>query len=112
MIQVIDGDIKQYSLPKVGTLSDGTTVSGYHLLDVEILKAEGWLPLEDNPPTYNSETEYLIQDGYEILEDKVKKKYKIELIPEEKPNEFQLFKMAVISTFEKLIKIDDLTEEE
>ena len=28
-------------------LSTGETVSGYHLLDEEILKDEGWLPLED-----------------------------------------------------------------
>ncbi len=33
MIQVIDGEIKQYSLPKTGTLKDGRTVSGYHLLN-------------------------------------------------------------------------------
>ena len=52
MIQVINGEIKQYQLPKVGTLSDGSTVSGYHLLNEDILKEEGWLPLEDNPPEY------------------------------------------------------------
>ena len=82
MIQVINGEIKQYSLPKVGTLSDGSTVCGYHLLDEDTLRDEGWLPLEDNPPEYNEETQYLIQDGYEILEDKVIKKYRIENIPE------------------------------
>ena len=82
MIQVINGKIKQYSLPKVGTLSDGRTVSGYHLLDEDLLKDEGWLPLEDNPPEYDVETQYLANDGYEILEDKVIKKYRIEEIPE------------------------------
>ena len=70
MIQVINGEIKQYSLPKVGTLKDGRTVSGYHLLDEEVLLDEGWLPLEDNPPEYDEETQYLANDGYEILEDK------------------------------------------
>ena len=83
MIQIINGEIQQYQLPKVGTLKDGRTVSGYHLLDEEILKEEGWLPLEDIPPEYDEETQYLIQDGYEILEDKVIKKYRIEDIPEE-----------------------------
>ena len=82
MIQVINWEIKQYQLPQTGTLKDGSTVSGYHLLDIATLKDEGWLPLEDNPPTYDEETEYLIADGYEILEDKVVKKYKVELIPE------------------------------
>ena len=86
MIQVINGEIKQYSLPKVGTLSDGSTVSGYHLLDEETLKEEGWLPLEDTPPIYDEETHYSIFDGYEILENKVIKKYKVEIIPE--PEEY------------------------
>ena len=83
MIQVIDGEIKQYNLPKVGTLKDGSTVSGYHLLDEEVLLDEGWLPLEDNPPEYDMETQYIVNDGYEILEDKVIKKYRIEDIAEE-----------------------------
>ena len=75
MIQVINEEIRQYSLPKTGILKDGRTVSGYHLLDEEVLLNEGWLPLEDNPPQYDVETQYLVQDGYEILEDKVIKKY-------------------------------------
>ena len=83
MIQVIDGEIVKYSLPKTGTLSTGETVSGYHLLDEEILLDEGWLPLEDTPPEHDEETQYLVQDGYEILEDKVIKKYRVEDIPEE-----------------------------
>ena len=82
MIQVIDGKIKQYDLPKVGSLLDGRTVSGYHLLDEDTLIDEGWLPLEDITPEYDEETQYLVNDGYEILEDKVIKKYKIEDISE------------------------------
>ena len=90
MIQVINGEIKQYNLPKVGTLKDGSTVSGYHLLDEEILLDEGWLPLEDNPPEYDMETQYLVNDGYEVLEDKVIKKYRIEEIPEkEEPRDLE-----------------------
>ena len=78
MIQVIDNEIKKYNLPRVGTLANGETISGYHLLDKDILNAEGWLPLEDIQPDYDEETQYLANDGYEILEDKVIKKYKIE----------------------------------
>lgn len=90
MIQSIEGKIKQYSLPKTGTLSTGETVSGYHLLDEDILRDEGWLPLEDNPPEYDVETQYLASDGYEILEDKVIKKYRIEEIPEkEEPRDLE-----------------------
>lgn len=89
MIQVIDGEIKQYDLPKVGSLLDGRTVSGYHLLDEETLRSEGWLPLEDIKPDYDEETQYLVNDGYEILEDKVIKKYRIEEIPEPQPDELQ-----------------------
>ena len=83
MVQIIDGEITLYTLPKVGTLKDGRTVSGYHLLDEETLREEGWLPLEDIQPEYDVEIQYLINDGYEILEDKVIKKYKVEDIPEQ-----------------------------
>ncbi len=89
MIQVIEGKIKQYNLPKTGVLKDGSTVSGYHLLDEELLREEGWLPLEDVEPEYDIETQYLINDGYEILEDKVIKKYSIVDIAEPEPDELQ-----------------------
>jgi len=82
LVQVINGKITQHSLPKTGTLKNGLTVSGYHLLDEEVLLDEGWLPLEDVEPEYDEETQYLVNDGYEILEDKVIKKYKIEDISE------------------------------
>ena len=91
MIQVINGEITQRSLPKTGTLKNGSTVSGYHLLDKQTLKDEGWLPLEDIEPGYDEETQYLINDGYEILEDKVIKKYRIEEIPEkEEPRDLEV----------------------
>ena len=90
LIQVINGEITQHSLPKTGTLKNGSTVSGYHLLDEEVLLDEGWLPLEDNPPEYDMETQYLVNDGYEILEDKVIKKYSIVDIPEPQPNEIEI----------------------
>lgn len=90
LVQVINGEIVQYSLPKTGTLKDGRTVSGYHLLDEETLLDEGWLPLEDSPPEYDIETQYLVTDGYEILEDKVIKKYRIEEISErEEPRDLE-----------------------
>ena len=75
MIQVKENKIK-YSLPKSGRLSTGETVSGYHLLDEEILKDEGWLPLEDIRPEYDNETHYLQPSGYDIQEDKVVRLYK------------------------------------
>ena len=37
-VQVINGEIPQHSLPKTGTLKNGSTVSGYHLLDEVTLK--------------------------------------------------------------------------
>ncbi|CAK7084082.1 hypothetical protein [Tissierella sp.] len=85
MVQVKNGEITQYGLPKVGTLKDGSTVSGYDLLmlsDPELAREEGWLPLEDIQPIYNEDTQYIINDGFEILEDKVMVKYRIVEIPE------------------------------
>jgi len=88
LIQVINGKIERYKLPKTGTLSDGRTVSGYHLLDEETLKEEGWLPLEDIKPEYNPEIQYIKPTGYDIFSDKVVKKYIVKDIPLEEP-EFQ-----------------------
>ena len=98
MIKIVNGKIHQRGLPIVGELKDGSTVSGYHLLDEEILLNEGWLPLEDIQPEYDSETQYLIHDGYEILVDKVIKKYKIEEIPEPmepQPTEIDILKQRI-----------------
>lgn len=85
LVQVKNNQIIKYTLPKVGTLKDGRTVSGYDKLmlsNPELAKEEGWLPLEDNPPIHDEKTQYLLNDGYEILSDKVIKKYKIEDISE------------------------------
>ena len=102
MIQVINREIAQYSLPKTGTLKNGSTVSGYQLLDEEVLLDEGWLPLEDVKPEYDEETQYLVNDGYEILEDKVIKQYRIEEIPErEEPRDLEV-------EIEELRKIIDI----
>lgn len=85
LVQVENGQIVKWQLPKTGKLKDGRTVSGYDLLPLEILSQEGWLPLEDNQPEYDVETQYLINDGYEILSDKVVKKYKVEDIVIQEP---------------------------
>ena len=109
MIQVINGEITQYSLPKTGTLKDGRTVSGYHLLDEETLKEEGWLPLEDIKPDYDIETQYLVNDGYEILEDKVIKKYRIEEIPErEEPRDLEAEVVELREIIDVLIGGEDI----
>lgn len=81
MIQVKEGKIISYSLPKTGTLKDGASVSGYDQLDKETLKAEGWLPLADEVPEYDESTHFLEVEGYEVLEDKVVKTYKVTEAP-------------------------------
>lgn len=86
MIQVLDGEITRYSLPRTGTLSTGETVSGYHLLPPETLAQEGWLPVEDIKPEYDAEAQVLVSDGFEILPDKVIKKYRVEPLPEPRPD--------------------------
>ena len=70
-----NGEVKKTVLPKVGVLKDGRTVSGYDLLGVATLKVEGWLPLEDDKPSCNWDTQYLEFDRYEIKADKVIRHY-------------------------------------
>ncbi|HZK00228.1 MAG TPA: hypothetical protein VFC79_09480 [Tissierellaceae bacterium] len=111
LIQVINGEITQHSLSKTGTLKNGSTVSGYHLLDEEVLLDEGWLPLEDIKPEYDEETQDLINDGYEILEDKVIKKYSIEDIPEPQLSEVEILnnKIAELeNVIDTILGADDI----
>ena len=112
MIQVIDGEIKQYRLPKVGTLKDGSTISGYHLLDEETLALEGWLPLEDIQPEYDIETQYLVPSGYEILEDKVIKQYQIKELSELPISRDEQIDAIILAVQNMLNRIDDISEEE
>ena len=92
MIQVKENKITKYSLPKTGMLSTGETVSGYHLLDEETLRSEGWLPLEDIRPEYDNETHYLQPNGYDIQEDKVVRLYEIVEIPPIEPDSMERIK--------------------
>ena len=111
LVQVINGKIAQYSLPKTGTLKNGSTVSGYHLLDYETLLDEGWLPLEDVEPEYDMETQYLVTDGYEILEDKVIKKYRIEEIPErEEPRDLEQEIEELRQIIDTMLGVEDAEE--
>ncbi|OZV10808.1 hypothetical protein CIW83_18495 [Tissierella sp. P1] len=109
MVQVKDNQIIKHSLPKTGQLKDGSTVSGYDILPLEILLDEGWLPLEDIKPTYDKETQYLLDDGYEILTDKVIKKYKvedivIETIPQE-PSETEKLRLEQAQANVEMIEL-------
>lgn len=70
-VKVENNQVVQIGLPSTGVLRDGSTVSGYDLLDEVILRNEGWLPLEENKPTYNAETQYLEFVDYTITQDKV-----------------------------------------
>jgi len=56
---------------------NGQAVANYHLLDKETLLAEGWLPLINEKPEYDYESEELIVDSYDINSDSVVKNYKV-----------------------------------
>ena len=42
---VVDGVVRAVGLPSTGTLSDGSSVSGFEFLSPDVLSAEGWLPV-------------------------------------------------------------------
>jgi hypothetical protein len=81
MIQVKDGKVVQTLLPQVGVLSDGRTVSGYHVLPADILRAEGWRDEIDIKPELK-DGEILVFDSYNIKKDLVEVIYRIEAMPE------------------------------
>ena len=78
-VLVENGEVTKTKLPKTGVLSDGRTVSNYHLLPHDILLAEGWLPLVDEPPVTDEKHRAVIT-GYEIFADRVETVYSIEEI--------------------------------
>ena len=85
---VENGEIKRQGfLPKTWKLKDGATVSGFHLLEPEIHKQEGWLPIEEVKPPFNQGTQFLTNPAYEISGDKVVKTYSISEIPPKEPTE-------------------------
>lgn len=78
--------VTQIGLPQTGILKNGSTVSGYNLLDESVLLEEGWLPLVDIIPTHNADTEMAIQDGYTIEAAQVVVVYRIEAKPAHVPS--------------------------
>ena len=68
-------------LPSSEKLSNGQWVSNYHLLPDDILRAEGWLPLVENKPEYNPETQYLEQESVVLRKGKVVVNYKAVEMP-------------------------------
>lgn len=112
MIKTQGGEIILHGLPKTGVLNDGTVVDQYYLLDREILKNEGWLPLYDNKPSYDNSIESAIEDGYEVLEDRVVKRYKV--IPNEEvevPMAIQQFD-TMMKGVRKILKESEMSNEE
>ena len=77
MVKVINNEIVAHGLPQTGTLLNGSTVSGYDLLDEATLKEEGWLPLVLEQPQYNAETQYITFKEYLIESDKVTQVYEV-----------------------------------
>lgn len=76
-VQLQDGEIVAYSLPRTGLLSDGRAVSGYHFLHPDILHAEGWREVQDEgPPEYDEETHYYTRE-LEVQGDEVVAVYTI-----------------------------------
>ena len=78
-VLVEHGQVTKTRLPRTGTLKDGSTVSNYNLLPHDVLIAEGWLPLVDEPPETDTKHRAVIT-GYEIYADRVETLYSIEEI--------------------------------
>jgi hypothetical protein len=87
MYRVKDGEIIERALPRTGVLSDGRSVSGYHLLPEAILQAEGWLPVEEVKPKYDPKTQQLSGPAEQILKDKIVLTWQVEPLPTPEPAE-------------------------
>ncbi len=77
------GENVEVGLPKIGTLKDGSTVSNYNQLAADVLKAEGWLPFEDNKPEV-PEGKYANHVSYDVKKTKITAVYEVFDSPEPK----------------------------
>lgn len=98
--KVENGVVTQVGLPASGVLSTGESVSGYSALPVEILVAEGWLPLTDATPEWDPATEMLTTPTYTLTEGGVTVVYAVESLPLPEPNPVRLVASAVIAAVE------------
>ena len=114
-VLVENGQVTKTRLPRTGTLKDGSTVSNYNLLPHDVLIAEGWLPLIDDPPE-TDDKHRAVRTGYEIYGDRVEAIYSIEeIIPPPIQTE-ELVEQAQIKAqklaVKSLIQNDSLSTEE
>ena len=72
--KVENGIVVQGYLPVSGVLN-GKSVSNYNLLPESILLAEGWLPLIEIKPEYDTDTQELSLVGYTIEATQVTSNY-------------------------------------
>ena len=100
--------IKIDKLPKTWQFEDGRTISGFHLLDSQIHKSEGWLTIEEIKPEYDAETQYLTNPHYEILEDKVIKTWQVEqiVIEPQEPSELEELTNYVLDVDFRVIMLE------
>lgn len=77
MAKVVNGQVVATNLPEVETLKNGRIVTGFDKLPQEVLKKEGWFPLEEPSAPEVSSSEVAVDDGFEIFPDKVVKRWKI-----------------------------------
>lgn len=78
-VEEVDGvkQIVSEELPEVGYRFDDRSVSGYNRLAPGDLKEDGWLPMVQEIPEYDPETQLLQHSGYIIGDDQVTEIYTV-----------------------------------
>ena len=102
-VLIENGQVTKTRLPRTGVLKNGSTVSNYRLLPHEILLAEGWLPLIDEPPIAD-EGFRAVLIGSEIYEDRVEAVYEIEEIIPMPVSDVDLIEKAKLKAQQLAIK--------
>ena len=84
------GEVVSVRLPRHGALTDGCTVTNYHLLPAALLHTEGWRPLiDDGPPDYEPQTQQAVRTGhvYDDTDDVVRATWDIVDLPPDVPGD-------------------------
>lgn len=67
--------------PSGATERARATVSNFHYLPREILADEGWLPIEDEEPVYDPNTQQLVESGLRVETARVVRTWVAEYLP-------------------------------
>lgn len=67
-----------YRLPSQYQFEDGSKTGNFDGMSAVVHRQEGFFPLEDNMPEYDTSYQFVVEDGYQFLEEKIIRNWRVE----------------------------------